>query len=100
MPAPRSPSCCSSCLPICMHRMPHFAACSRCLHVCMHWLPCSSLLISPVTTYYRPCLSGSLLDLPPAPAEPLTTNLDVTTMCALVSEVCHAGPANPAVVAW
>ena len=27
-------------------------------------------------------------------------NLDVTTMCALVSEVCHGGPANPAVVAW
>jgi hypothetical protein len=38
--------------------------------------------------------------LPPMPPAPRVTNLDVTTLCALVSEVSHADPKGPELQAW
>ena len=38
--------------------------------------------------------------LPPMPAMPKVANLDVTTLCALVSEVSHTDPAEPQLQAW
>lgn len=38
--------------------------------------------------------------LPPMPAVPKVANLDVTTLCALVSEVSHTDPAEPQLQAW
>ena len=38
--------------------------------------------------------------LPPMPPAPSVTNLDVTTLCALVSEVSHADPKGPELQAW
>ena len=45
---------------------------------------------------------GSFLPsvLPPLPALPSITSLDVTTMCALVSEVSHGDPLSPALQHW
>lgn len=42
----------------------------------------------------------SLRDVPRPPLPPVIVNLDVTSMCALVSEVCHGGPENDAVCEW
>ncbi|GAX81285.1 hypothetical protein CEUSTIGMA_g8717.t1 [Chlamydomonas eustigma] len=42
----------------------------------------------------------ALTTLPPAPAAPRVANLDVTTMCALVSEVCHAELEDLRLEAW
>ena len=39
-------------------------------------------------------------DLPPPPPPPAVVNLDVTTLCALVSEVGHGSPERPEMVAW
>lgn len=38
--------------------------------------------------------------LPPMPPAPSVTNLDVTTLCALVSEVSHADSNGPELQAW
>lgn len=38
--------------------------------------------------------------LPPMPPAPNVTNLDVTTLCALVSEVSHADSNGPELQAW
>ena len=38
--------------------------------------------------------------LPPLPPQPAVCNLDVTTMCALVSEVSNGDPARPSVQQW
>lgn len=38
--------------------------------------------------------------LPPMPPGPSVTNLDVTTLCALVSEVSHADPKGPELQSW
>ena len=38
--------------------------------------------------------------LPPMPLLPSVTNLDVTTLCALVSEVSHADTSNPVLQQW
>ncbi|KXZ42456.1 hypothetical protein GPECTOR_145g747 [Gonium pectorale] len=42
----------------------------------------------------------SLRRLPPPPPLPEATNLDVTTMCGLVSEVSNGGAHSPEVEAW
>ncbi|GLC33618.1 hypothetical protein PLESTM_000092400 [Pleodorina starrii] len=42
----------------------------------------------------------SLRHLPPPPPVPTSTNLDVTTMCGLVSEVSHGGAHDPDVELW
>ena len=38
--------------------------------------------------------------MPPTPPPPTVTNLDVTTLCALVSEVSNGDPKRPALQAW
>ena len=38
--------------------------------------------------------------LPPMPAAPATANLDVTTLCALVSEVSNGDPRRPELQEW
>jgi len=38
--------------------------------------------------------------IPKPPEDPDIVNLDVTTLCALVSEVSHDGPRNPEVAQW
>lgn len=38
--------------------------------------------------------------LPPFTALPAVCNLDVTTLCALVSEVSHGDPLRPALQQW
>lgn len=38
--------------------------------------------------------------LPPMPPAPTTVNLDVTTLCALVSEVSHGDPTRPELQQW
>lgn len=45
---------------------------------------------------------GALLEtrLPQPPPEPEVVNLDVTTMCALVSEVCNGDTERPHIMAW
>ncbi len=43
---------------------------------------------------------GALATLPPPGPLPPVANLDVTTMCALVSEVSHGGCDLPAVEEW
>lgn len=65
---------------------------------------CNVLFVS--GTFYKIskalCLAGllSLGDIPRCPPPPLIVNLDVTSMCALVSEVSHGGPTNSAVCEW
>eukprot|EP00210_Caulerpa_lentillifera_P008694 g8293.t1 len=49
------------------------------------------------------CITGDLENLkqiPAAPGDPEIVNLDVTTLCALVSEVSHSGPRNSLVIQW
>lgn len=38
--------------------------------------------------------------LPPKPPDPSTVNLDVTTLCALVSEVSNSDPRRPDLQQW
>ena len=38
--------------------------------------------------------------LPPMPPNPTTVNLDVTTLCALVSEVSNGNPRRPELQQW
>ncbi len=45
-------------------------------------------------------IAESLRSLPPPPPAPASTNLDVTTMCALVSELSHGGAQDPDVELW
>ncbi|GIL53318.1 hypothetical protein Vafri_8949, partial [Volvox africanus] len=42
----------------------------------------------------------SLRALPPPPPAPTVTNLDVTAMCGLVSEISHGGANDPEVELW
>lgn len=48
----------------------------------------------------RAIAAESLRSLPPPPPAPASTNLDVTTMCALVSELSHGGAHDPHVEQW
>ena len=41
-----------------------------------------------------------LKKIPAAPPPSGVTNLDVTAICALISEVSYEGPQNPEVVRW
>ncbi|GBF89975.1 hypothetical protein Rsub_02681 [Raphidocelis subcapitata] len=43
---------------------------------------------------------GSLADLPEPHPPPATTNLDTTSLCALVSEVSHRPTGDPEIAAW
>lgn len=72
--------------------------CHECAAICI--IPCATCWVQAMGVLvsgpgpFKPAL------LPPMPPGPSVTNLDVTTLCALVSEVSHADPKGPELQAW
>jgi hypothetical protein len=94
---------CLRCISPCMmHHHPFFAPCACPLvlavahkHTCTCTPPTQAVVCPPAAA-----LAGSLAALPAPGAAPSTTNLDVTALCALVSEVSWADPSAPELAAW